>query len=66
MAQAQEIVICSEDGYSARKMQIRNERMVHDADVHLAVWDGTSGGTSNCVNYMIRFGAEVIRFDPSE
>lgn len=26
--------------------------MVDDAEIHFAAWDGTPGGTANCVAYM--------------
>ena len=51
IAKAQEVVVVSEGGYSAAKMQVRNEYMVDHADQLLALWDGTSGGTANCVEY---------------
>lgn len=38
-------------GYSARKMQLRNQWMVDNCDILIAVWDGTPGGTGNCVWY---------------
>jgi len=59
---AEVVVICSEGGYGASKMQLRNKRMVDDADVHLAVWDGTPGGTANCVHYMGQQGITPRRF----
>lgn len=34
-------------------MQARNEWMVDNADYLVAVWDGTSGGTANCVRYAL-------------
>lgn len=37
--------------YSPRLMQVRNEWMVDRADKILALWDGSSGGTGNCVKY---------------
>ena len=43
-------VICP-GGYSPEKMQRRNEAMVHDCDQLLALWDGSPGGTGNCVAY---------------
>lgn len=46
-------VVC-EDGYSAWKMQARNEWMVDRCHVLLALWDGSSGGTANCVRYARR------------
>ncbi len=56
LGQAETVVICSPGGYAARKMQIRNQRMVDDAQIYLAVWDGTYGGTANCVGYMTQRG----------
>lgn len=37
--------------YAAYKMQKRNERMVNDCDLLLALYNGTPGGTANCVRY---------------
>ena len=37
--------------YTQSCMQERNIFMVDRADEILAVWDGTPGGTANCVNY---------------
>ena len=48
---AMEIVIVSEGGYSAAKMQIRNEWMVDHCDMLLALWDGSPGGTGSCISY---------------
>ena len=41
-------------GYSAKKMQIRNEWMVDNSDMLLALWDGSAGGTLNCIKYAKR------------
>lgn len=47
-------------GYAAWKMQRRNEWMV-DLGTHLAVlWDGTDGGTANCVEYAKRRDIEIV------
>lgn len=48
---ATKVVIVSPGEYSAAKMQVRNEWMVDHADHIAALWDGSSGGTSNCVRY---------------
>ena len=51
LKRAARIVHVCEPGYAAWKMQRRNEAMV-DACTHvLALWDGSSGGTENCVKY---------------
>lgn len=54
LAKAADVVICSPGGYHPGKMQHRNERMVDMCDVLLALWNGTPGGTANCVAYAER------------
>ena len=66
LARAWTTVIVCQGEYTARKMQIRNEYMVNNCDVLLAVWDGTDGGTANCFRYAVRIGKRVIRIDPRE
>lgn len=61
---ASEKVIVSPGGYSAPKMQVRNEWMVDRCDKLIAVWDGTAGGTGNCVNYAVNKDREIIRINP--
>ncbi len=51
LERADEVIIVSSGGYDAYKMQVRNEWMVDHCDVLLAVWDGTKGGTFNCLSY---------------
>ena len=51
LEKADEVHIVSDGGYSAGKMQVRNEWMVDNCDHVLALWDGTGGGTGNCIQY---------------
>ena len=37
--------------YKPWKMQVRNKYMVDQCGLLLALWDGESGGTGNCVKY---------------
>lgn len=60
---AEKVIVC-EGGYSAHKMQIRNEFMVDRCDKLIAVWDGTPGGTGNCVNYARNIKKEIIIINP--
>jgi uncharacterized phage-like protein YoqJ len=60
MHSAEKVITCSEEPYAGWKMQVRNERMVDASDLVLALWDGSSGGTSNCVGYANRKGVEII------
>ena len=50
--------------YAAWKMQARNEHMVDRCNLLLAVWDGSDGGTANCVRYAEKLGKPVVQFDP--
>jgi len=52
--------------YSPYAMQERNKQMVDECDVLVAVLDGTSGGTANCVEYATKIGKEVIRINPND
>jgi uncharacterized phage-like protein YoqJ len=63
LKKAKETVVVCQGGYAASKMQKRNEWMVDNCDVLLAVWDGTSGGTSNCVRYATKVKRLLIRID---
>lgn len=60
---------CTELNYICNKssrqaFQKRNEWMVDNADLVVAYWDGSSGGTANCVRYAWSKKKEVLRFDP--
>lgn len=48
----------SKGGYSPRAMQRRNEWMVDECDALVSLWDGSSGGTANCIAY-----ANTVRRD---
>jgi uncharacterized phage-like protein YoqJ len=61
---ASEIVIVSPGGYSAAKMQIRNEFLVDKCTVLLACFDGSPGGTANCVNYAKKQNKRILTINP--
>lgn len=61
---AESVIIVSEGSYSAAKMQIRNEWMVDNSDHVLACYDGTRGGTGNCVAYARKVGKPLTIIDP--
>ena len=56
LKQCASVTIVCEGAYSAQKMQTRNEWMVDKVDRVCALWDGTSGGTGNCVRYVKSIG----------
>lgn len=54
----------AEDKYYPAKMQRRNEYMVNNSDIVIAVWDGTRGGTYNCVKYAELHEKEIVYINP--
>jgi len=50
--------------YNQSCMQKRNEWMVDECDHLIAVWDGTSGGTANCVKYAQTQSKPIHRINP--
>ena len=52
-------MVCTGE-YHVTKMQIRNERMVDDSDLVLAFYDGSTGGTHNCIRYAQRQHKSVM------
>jgi uncharacterized phage-like protein YoqJ len=51
LRRAAKVEVCSEGGFTKAAMQVRNRRMVDDCDSLLALWDGSDGGTANCISY---------------
>lgn len=59
LERADEVVVVCEGGYSPDKMQRRNEWMVDRADQILTMFDGSNGGTKNCIDYAVKTGKQV-------
>lgn len=60
LSQADKVIEVSPPGYAAWKMQVRNKWMVDNSDIVLALWDGSDGGTGNCVTYAAQANKPVI------
>lgn len=54
LLRAKEIVIVSTGTYRPYFYQQRNQFMVDNSQQLIAVWNGTKGGTWNCINYARR------------
>lgn len=50
--------------YSPHKMDLRNRWMVDNSDILIAVFDGSKGGTHNCVEYAESKKHEIWRVHP--
>lgn len=59
-----EEVIVSPGSYSIDKMQTRNVWMVDNCNKLIAVWDGSKGGTSNCVKYAESIDRDIYYINP--
>lgn len=57
---ASEIIIVSPGAYTSRKMHIRNEWMVDNSDMVLAMWNGSPGGTGSCIKYAQKQSKPII------
>lgn len=58
-------VVYVHDGpYTPACMEERNKYMVNNSSITIAVWDGSRGGTGNCVNDAKASGNKIIRIHP--
>lgn len=55
-----DVVFVCEPGYAPWKMQERNKWMVDNCNTLLALWNGTDGGTHNCIKYANSVGRQII------
>ena len=60
LARASTVVVVSPGGYAVWKMQARNEWMVDRATGVLALWNGSAGGTGNCIEYAHAQQVEIV------
>ncbi len=67
IGRAHEVVVVSPGSYAAYKMQVRNEWMVDNCTDLFAFWDGSEGGTGNCVKYAQRTKPNAVHYvDPND
>lgn len=54
------------DSYSVRALHARNDAMLLESDLVIAVWNPTivTGGTASCVDKAMQLGLPVIHVDP--
>ena len=60
LSKASAVHILYPGGFAVEKMHGRNKWMVDQATHLLALWDGSSSGTGNCVRYAESRGVPVI------
>lgn len=57
---ANKVIYVKDGPYAGWKMQARNEWMVDNSTHVLALWNGTSGGTANCIAYAKKVGKPIV------
>lgn len=62
--QADYVHIVCDEGYANWKMQRRNEWMVDHSSLVFAIWDGSAGGTHNCIKYARKQKKPILHFNP--
>ena len=55
----------SDSEFTMYCMQNRNKWMVDNCDLLVGVWDGTSGGTKNCIDYARKKKTSVLIINPN-
>jgi uncharacterized phage-like protein YoqJ len=63
--QSDKTVLVSDSEYNPWLMQIRNEYMVNISNEVLAIWDGSRGGTRNCVEFAKNVNKEITIINPN-
>lgn len=66
LKRADDIYLVTDAPYNAYLMQKWNDHMVDMSDEILAVWDGSAGGTENCVKYGREKNKEIFIKSPSD
>ncbi len=66
LKQSEIITLVSDEEYKPWLMQKRNEYMVDRCELLIAVWDGSKGGTGNCVAYAKKKGKIIVVINPKD
>lgn len=64
LSKADAVKLVSKEEYKPYLMQKRNEYMVDNSDIVIAVWDGSKSGTANCIEYAKSKHKEIIYIKP--
>lgn len=62
LSKADDVTYVCDAGYAPWKMQKRNEWMVEHSDEIVALWNGTTGGTGNCISYATRVNKPIRNY----
>ncbi len=65
LSKADFVDIVTKQNYAPYLMQVRNKYMVDKSDIVLSVWNGTAGGTGNCVDYAKTKSKTIYNISPA-
>lgn len=60
------VVRLDEGSYAPGKMHARNQWLVDHGEVAIAVWNGSGGGTGDCVQRIVKAGLPGLCLDPTK
>lgn len=58
------VILVTDAPYSPWLMQTRNQYIVNISDQMLAIWDGSRGGTANCIDYAQKMRKPITVVQP--
>lgn len=64
LSKADAVKLVSKEEYKPYLMQKRNEYMVDNSNIVIAVWDGSKSGTANCIEYAKSKHKKIIYIKP--
>jgi len=66
LSHAAQIEIVSAGAFASWKMQARNQWIVNNSDLIIAAFDGSRGGTFNCIEYAKENNKTILTINPLE
>lgn len=64
LKQCDKITMVTNSKYNNKCMNDRNKYIVNHSNILIAVYDGTNGGTMNCVKYAQNMNVDIIQINP--
>lgn len=64
LSKSVELYVISDGGFANWKYQKRNEYIVNTSNMIISCWDGSNGGTKNCITYAKSKQINIININP--
>jgi len=66
LAYAEQVEVVSPGAFASWKMQARNQWIVNNSDLIIGAFDGSKGGTYNCLEYSKEMNKKIRTINPLE